>query len=446
MVSGAFIQAYYYCLSYINLKTRVDPVKHPHLSPADTWKSLFDSALSSSDPEEAAVAREVQHSHTLFTPSKRPAHEEMLRLLRENEADTITIVAIGPLTNLATAAATDPEAFLRAKEVVVMGGAIDAPGNVPPPPLPHLSPTSSPAPAPPPFNLIKQPATPLRAALNRRNQMTPGAEFNTYADSVAAARVFALTSPNPASMMPPVAPAPPGKQSADPPPPFLSPYPKKLSRQLKLTLCPLGTTLPPSSPSLSTPYLPQPLRLSYNPHSSLFILCFFLFALANLGTPSDITTPHELTRGQFTAYTASLLSPPSSGSSSAPSPLAEWSTAFLSSTFRKIESLTPNLTGDAVGLSLHDPLCIWYVMAPHMDGWRAEVRDVRVETSGQWTRGCCVVDRRSRKRREDDAGEVGEDAGNWLSERLGNRVRVCVGSPGFDIFGGWLLERVYGEK
>jgi len=71
---------------------------------------------------------------------------------------------------------------------------------------------------------------------------------------------------------------------------------------------------------------------------------------------------------------------------------------------------------------------------------------VRVETSGQWTRGCCVVDRRSRNRREDDAGEVGEDAGNWLSERLGNRVRVCVGSPGFDVFGGWLLERVYGER
>ena len=281
MVSGAFIQAYYHRLSYIKLKTRVDPVKHPHLSPADTWKSLFDSALSSSDAEEAAAAREVQHSHTLFTPSKRPAHGEMLRLLRENEADTITIIAIGPLTNLAIAAATDPETFLRAKEVVVMGGAIDAPGNVPPLPLLHPSPTSSPAPAPPPFNLIKQPATPLRAALNHRNQMTPGAEFNTYADSVAAARVFALTSPNPASTMPPVAPTPPGKQSADPPPPFLAPYPEKLSRQLKLTLCPLGTTLPPPSPSPSTPYSHNPSlsRIILTLHSSFFALCSLPFAL-----------------------------------------------------------------------------------------------------------------------------------------------------------------------
>ena len=83
----------------------------------------------------------------------------------------------------------------------------------------------------PNFGLIKQPDTLLRRKLNERNQMTPGAEFNTYADSVASARVFALTNPNPRTTMPPTLS---GKGQ-------LPPYPEKLSRPLKLKLFPLGT-------------------------------------------------------------------------------------------------------------------------------------------------------------------------------------------------------------
>lgn len=64
--------------------------------------------------------------------------------------------------------------------------------------------------------------------------MTPGAEFNTYADSVASARIFALTCPNPRMTMPPVLSGHTKEQ--------LPAYPDKLSRQLKLKLFPLGTS------------------------------------------------------------------------------------------------------------------------------------------------------------------------------------------------------------
>lgn len=105
---------------------------HPHLSPDDTWQRLFErppaDTLASGVLDDRDLAAEA--GHPSFRASSVPAHREILRVLRENDADTITIVAIGPMTNLALAAAEDTHTFLRVKEVVSMGGAIDVNGNV----------------------------------------------------------------------------------------------------------------------------------------------------------------------------------------------------------------------------------------------------------------------------------------------------------------------------
>ncbi|KAK3100921.1 hypothetical protein LTR53_018759, partial [Teratosphaeriaceae sp. CCFEE 6253] len=73
---------------------------HPHMTPDETWKTLFDTDGKSKDPVMATIADELPKHQSLFETSKVPAHKEILRLLRENDAGTISIVAIGPLTNL----------------------------------------------------------------------------------------------------------------------------------------------------------------------------------------------------------------------------------------------------------------------------------------------------------------------------------------------------------
>ncbi|KAL1885378.1 hypothetical protein Plec18167_000871 [Paecilomyces lecythidis] len=310
---------------------------HPHLTPSQTWEHLFDP---SADPSEIDTVKcdGNEAAHQSFIPSKKPAHQEILRVLKENDAGSVTLVAVGPLTNLALAAAEDAETFLRVKEVVVMGGTVNQPGNV-----------------------------------------TPVGEFNAYADAVAAARVYALTSPMPASTLPPT-------RSEK-----LPPYPAKLSKQLTLRLFPL-----------------------------------------------DITLRHNMTRGQFRQTVTPLLE--------AGSPLAEWVSAFMAHTFRTLESLHVGHEGDAASLSLHDPVCVWYALTADDKRWTPSSNspeDIRIESSGQWTRGMCVVDRRNRHRIDSEVASS-NDHGHWLSTRAGNRIWRVDGSPVEHDFGDILMQRIFG--
>ncbi|KAI1319946.1 hypothetical protein EDD11_002621 [Mortierella claussenii] len=103
----------------------------PDLAPSD-WAEI----LGLLDPEGLGGAMDSAAgdlpSEKLFTLSKKFAHLEILDQLAEAEPNTITIIALGPMTNLALAYEKDPVTFARCKQVICMGGCIDIPGNVTP--------------------------------------------------------------------------------------------------------------------------------------------------------------------------------------------------------------------------------------------------------------------------------------------------------------------------
>ena len=224
-------------------------------------------------------------------------------------------------------------------------------------------------------------------------QVTPLAEFNVLADSYAAARIYALTSADPSSTMPPPPLDPEGTST-------LPPYPKHLSRPLNLTL----------------------------------------FSL-------DITERHVLSRDVFDSKIPPLLS--------RGSPLAEWSRAFLGRMLEKMIWLHEGQDGSAGPiLALHDPMCVWYVLTREDSRWTfasgrwgedGEREDIRVETQGQWTKGMTLVDRRTRKTRSGHE-QAPHDRGNRFGKSSGNRVRRVLESPGSEGFGAWMLDRILGSQ
>ncbi|KAI8336964.1 Inosine/uridine-preferring nucleoside hydrolase domain-containing protein [Chlamydoabsidia padenii] len=68
-----------------------------------------------------------------FVPTCRDAADEILYQLKHIEPPlSCTLIALGPLTNLALAYQRNPATFSRARRIIIMGGAVHVPGNISP--------------------------------------------------------------------------------------------------------------------------------------------------------------------------------------------------------------------------------------------------------------------------------------------------------------------------
>ncbi|KAF7731943.1 hypothetical protein EC973_007774 [Apophysomyces ossiformis] len=94
-------------------------------------KQLFDGPADWEDQLLHKPETETDVGKTFRTTS-RDAADEILFQLKEAPPLTISICAVGPLTNIALAYQRDPVVFSRAKRIVIMGGAIHQAGNVTP--------------------------------------------------------------------------------------------------------------------------------------------------------------------------------------------------------------------------------------------------------------------------------------------------------------------------
>ena len=65
-------------------------------------------------------------------PAQLPRAADTLRDTLKRHPGEVTIITLGPLTNLAQTLEADKEALRRVREIIVMGGAITVPGNVGP--------------------------------------------------------------------------------------------------------------------------------------------------------------------------------------------------------------------------------------------------------------------------------------------------------------------------
>ena len=84
--------------------------------------------ISSEDGDQAwahdgkgGIALEPSHK----PPEKQSAVDYILQTLHENDENTISLIASGPLTNYAQAILSDPKTMRRARDLTIMGGCTD---------------------------------------------------------------------------------------------------------------------------------------------------------------------------------------------------------------------------------------------------------------------------------------------------------------------------------
>lgn len=265
-------------------------------------------------------------------------------MLADNPEDTIDVVAIGPLTTIAQAAAADPVTFLRARRLVVMGGALRDSGNI-----------------------------------------TPLAEFNFYADPLAAARVLALTSPLPATTMP-------SNDNSG-----LQPYPSASnlgSRRLNMVLFPLDITHQNSTVKADYLRITDPLVEQGSPLAEWLSHVYLgaVAKMADLNTENVAVALHD--------------------------PMCVWYTLQEPKeqdlwTIAKDQDIRVETAGQ------------WALGASFMDRRdRKKIDEVGLDEANL-------------------AYKVG-DEGGWLSPQRGNRVGLCTRTPGPSAFTNVLLTTIFG--
>jgi inosine-uridine nucleoside N-ribohydrolase len=95
----------------------------PLVADPRAWRALLDTRRN--DPLAQELWRDVHTHEPPGAAQPTPAAEALVQLVRAHPGE-VTVLAVGPLTNIATAMLLDPEWADNVARIVMMGGAFDA--------------------------------------------------------------------------------------------------------------------------------------------------------------------------------------------------------------------------------------------------------------------------------------------------------------------------------